>query len=227
MKNKINREIFDNWNFEVNFLGYEKMFKASVMVPIVIINNELNILFQLRSKNIKQGGEVSFPGGKFDSNDCSFWHTALRETCEELGLSEDKVELKAELDTLVSPFNSLIKAFIGFLNIKNIDDLSLNRDEVEKVFTVPLKWFYENEVEVYNIYVESKPFKLDENGNKILTFPAKALDLPVIYHDAWSNSKREIYLYNYNNYKIWGFTAAILKDALKKLEILGIKDYLK
>lgn len=226
MKEKLNEEVFKKWNFDVDFLGHEEMFQASVIVPLVIIENEINILFQVRAKNIRQGGEVSFPGGKMDLKDRSFWDTAIRETCEELGISNEKIELKAELDTLISPFNSMIKSYIAFIDILKIDELRLNKDEVEEVFLVPLKWFYENEAEIYKIYLESHPYEIDSNGKKSVTFPAKELGLPNLYHESWMNSFRKIYFYNYKNYKIWGFTAHILKDALKKLEILGIRKYI-
>ena len=226
MKQKLNDEIFEKWNFDVDFLGREDMFQASVIVPLILIENEINILFQVRAKNIRQGGEVSFPGGKMDLQDNSFSDTAIRETCEELGISSDKIELKAELDTLISPFNSMIKSYIAFIDILKIDELKLNEDEVEEVFLVPLKWFYENDAEIYKIYLESHPYKIDFDGKKSVTFPAKDLGLPSLYHESWMNSSRKIYFYNYKNYKIWGFTAHILKDALKKLELLGIKNYI-
>jgi 8-oxo-dGTP pyrophosphatase MutT (NUDIX family) len=226
MKQKLNDEIFKKWNFDVNLLGHEEMLKASVIVPIVFVENEINILFQVRSKNIRQGGEISFPGGKIDLKDKSFSDTAIRETCEELGISKEQIEVKAELDTLISPFNSVIKAYIAFINILTIDELNLNKNEVEEVFLVPLKWFYENNPKIYKIYLESHPYKTDLNGKKLVTFPAKELGLPDLYHKSWMNSTRKIYFYNYKNYKIWGFTAHILKDALKKLDILGIKNYI-
>jgi 8-oxo-dGTP pyrophosphatase MutT (NUDIX family) len=226
MKNKLNKEIFEKWNFDVELLGHEEMFKASVVVPLVIIEEEINILFQVRSKNIKQGGEISFPGGKVDLNDKSFSETAVRETCEELGLSKEKIDIKVELNSLVSPFNSLIKSFIAFIDIRDIKALNINKDEVEEVFLVPLRWFYENEAEVYKIYLKSHPYKVSVEGNKFITFPAKDLGLPEQYHDSWENSSRNIYFYNYNGYKIWGFTAAILRDALKKLDILEIKKHI-
>lgn len=226
MKQKLNEEIFEKWNFDVDFLGHEEMLQASVIVPLVLVENEINILFQVRAKNIRQGGEISFPGGKRDLKDISFSDTAIRETCEELGISSDKIELKAELDTLVSPFNSMIKSYIAFIDILHIDELKLNVEEVEEVFLVPLKWFYDNEAEIYKIYLESHPYKINIDGEKSVTFPAKDLGLPSLYHKSWMTSSRKIYFYNYKNYKIWGFTAHILKDALKKLDILGIKNYI-
>lgn len=216
---------FKDWNFEISFIGYEKMFKASVLVPLVLINKELNILFQVRAKHIKQGGEVSFPGGKFDKEDKNFAATALRETHEELGLSLNKIHIKGQLDTLLTPFNSIIGAYIGFLDINSLDELDINKSEVEKVFLVPLKWFYENKPSTYSIHLESHPSIKDEDGNIVETFPAKKLGLPEVYHKSWMTSSREILLYEYNGEKIWGFTALFLKNALDKLEELGIEKF--
>lgn len=227
MENNKIKELFKNWNFEINFLGYEKMFKASVLVPLVIINGELNILFQVRAKHIKQGGEVSFPGGKVDKEDKDFACTALRETHEELGLSLDKIHVKGQLDTLLTPFNSIIGAYIGFLDINSLDDLDINKAEVEKVFLVPLKWFYENKPSVYSIHLESHPSIKDADGNIVETFPAKKLGLPEVYHKSWMTSSREILLYEYKGEKIWGFTALFLQNALDKLEELGVEEFFK
>lgn len=216
-------KILEKWNFEANYLGYEKMFKASVLVPLVVLENQIHILFQLRSANIRQGGEVSFPGGRVDSTDKDFASTALRETHEELGIDIEKIIIKGQLDTLVSPFNSIIEGYIGILDIESLEELNVNKDEVERVFTVPLNWFYKNEASIYTIHLENHPHEKDKDGNIIKTFPAKELGLPSTYHDSWMGSKRDVYLYEYENEKIWGFTALILRDALKKLKLLGIK----
>ena len=46
------------------------MKRASVLIPIVKKDNMHYILFQVRSKNLKnQPNEISFPGGKIENNE--------------------------------------------------------------------------------------------------------------------------------------------------------------
>jgi 8-oxo-dGTP pyrophosphatase MutT (NUDIX family) len=196
------------------------MFKAAVLIPICQINNETYIIFEKRAKNIKQGDEICFPGGKYEENDLDFSHTALRETSEELGISANKVSILKELDTFVTPFNSLIYSFLAYIDISNFNELKFEKNEVQDLVFIPFTWFLNNEAQKYKIYLESHPHTFDKFGNQIKTFPAKDYGLPEKYHSSWSNGFREIYLYNYQGDIIWGFTASILKDFLEKFKKL-------
>ncbi|MDO8550101.1 MAG: CoA pyrophosphatase, partial [Ignavibacteria bacterium] len=40
----------------------EEHFNSSVLIPFVKINSIYHLLFEKRAANIRQGGEVSFPG---------------------------------------------------------------------------------------------------------------------------------------------------------------------
>ena len=63
---------------------------ASVLVPLIPNKNGngFNVLLTLRSKNLnRHAGQVSFPGGKLENTDKSFFDCAIRETNEELGIS--------------------------------------------------------------------------------------------------------------------------------------------
>lgn len=74
-----------NFTFEQRLSDYEDYFKAAVLVPLIEIEGELHFLFEKRAANIKQGGEICFPGGKFEITDSSSLAAAMRETQEELG----------------------------------------------------------------------------------------------------------------------------------------------
>jgi 8-oxo-dGTP pyrophosphatase MutT (NUDIX family) len=64
-------------------LGKDKYFNSAVLVPLVEIDNKFHFLFEKRANHIRQGGEVSFPGGEFTKKDQGLRHTAIRETSEE------------------------------------------------------------------------------------------------------------------------------------------------
>lgn len=72
---------------DCEIIGKEKYLNSAVLIPIFVEDGNEFILFQKRSINVRQPGEVSFPGGHFESNkDKDFLSTAVRETCEELGI---------------------------------------------------------------------------------------------------------------------------------------------
>ncbi|XP_057369419.1 mitochondrial coenzyme A diphosphatase NUDT8-like [Daphnia carinata] len=75
--------------------------RAAVLVPLVLVNDQSCLLYTARSSNLRShGGEISFPGGKFDSVDKNAEGAALRETEEELGLNRDLFEIWAQLPSL-------------------------------------------------------------------------------------------------------------------------------
>ncbi len=216
MKNLTVEFIKNNWSYKNNILNFDDFFKASILIPLCEIDGNLYIIFEKRATNIKQGDEICFPGGKYEKTDSNFSYTALRETSEELGIGIDRISIIHELDTLISPFNSIIYSFLGFIEASSFNDFNINLDEVQKLLFIPLDWFLNQKPEIYKIYHESHPHTFDINGNKINTFPAKSFGLPDKYHTSWSNGFRDIFLYKYENEIIWGFTAAILKDFIDK-----------
>lgn len=63
--------------------------EAGVLVLLYPHENELSIVLTRRTDTLRgHSGQISFPGGRRDPEDPDFTHTALRETCEELGLCE-------------------------------------------------------------------------------------------------------------------------------------------
>lgn len=212
--------IKNHWFYKSELLNFDKMTKASILIPICKIKNEFYIIFEKRAKNITQGDEICFPGGKYEKSDKNFQFTSIRETSEELGISKENIEILKELDIFVTPFNSVIYSFLGYINIDDFNNFNFDKKEVQKLLFVPISWFLENEPETYKIQVESSPYFFDENQTKFYTFPAKKLGLPDKYHTSWSNGNREIFLYDYHGEKIWGFTASILKNFIDKYKIL-------
>lgn len=111
---------------------------ASVLV--VIYGNDPIVVMTEKPKNLNfHAGEISFPGGKFDSNDSNLLETALRETEEEIGLRISKNQIIGQLDPVVT-LNSgfTILPFVSVVD--EITTLSAN-SEVEKIFHIPLDPF--------------------------------------------------------------------------------------
>jgi len=111
---------------------------ASILV--VIYGNDPIVVMTEKPKHMKfHAGEISFPGGKLDSDDSTLLETALRETREEIGLSISKEQVIGQLEPVVT-LNSgfLILPFLAVVD--KIPTLSANA-EVEKIFHIPLESF--------------------------------------------------------------------------------------
>ncbi|MBT8377597.1 MAG: CoA pyrophosphatase, partial [Ignavibacteria bacterium] len=101
-------------------LGKDKYFNSAVLIPLFEKENELHVLFEKRATTIRQGGEVSFPGGEFDRlADKSLEETAIRETTEELRIEKDKIIFLGRFGTLVAPMGVAVDAFSAYLEIEN------------------------------------------------------------------------------------------------------------
>ena len=74
------------------------MIDAAVLIPVYRTQaGELHIVMILRNPGGVHGGQIGFPGGKHDPADETMLDTALRETCEELGLIVPREDVLAEL----------------------------------------------------------------------------------------------------------------------------------
>lgn len=185
--------------------GAENMKRASVLIPIVKKNGEHHILFEVRSKNLKtQPNEIAFPGGKIDFGEAPI-DAAIRETCEELGTEKNNIEIIATLDLLVTPMDLIIHPYLG--TIQNIDKLSINKDEVDHIFLVPIKHLIENKATIYDNQIKIIP---NEN------FPYDIIPNKTNYK--FGSGSYPVFFYQYKDYVIWGITAKILESFLNFLQ---------
>lgn len=129
----------------------DRLWDAAVLVPLIDTKQGPAVLFEVRAAGLGwQPGDVCFPGGRYECGDDSFAKTAVRETCEELGITEDKIELCGELDYLVTHMGPIIHPFVG--RLANEVKLDCNSDEVAEIFTVPLifYWFLSRALLIWN-----------------------------------------------------------------------------
>ena len=216
MKNLSTDYIASLLNTSPEILGKDKYFNSAVLIPLFNNKNQLHILFEKRANKIRQGGEVSFPGGEFDSQlDNSLEETAVRETIEELGIEKDKISLLGKLGTLVAPMGVSVDAYTAYLNIEDISRLPFDRTEVEKVFSLPLEYFLKNKPEEYNVKLEVHPNEFDSNGNELQLLPVKELGLPKRYARPWTKGKHRILVYKTPEEVVWGITAEIVFEFAK------------
>lgn len=205
-------------NDECRILPEGEYLESAVFMPLVEIDGELEFLFEKRAEHIRQGGEISFPGGQIDKADATPLNTAIRETVEELGVAEDSIEVMANLGTLISPRGVIVHAFIGVLKTDNIEEINFDKNEVEKIFTIPLSFFKEHEPDTYKLRTEIKPYAFDKDGGKVDLFPAKKLNLPKRYHGKWSIKEHSVLVYPTKGEVVWGLTARLIYEFVKLLK---------
>ena len=204
-------------SLQADLISRDKYFNSAVLVTLMKIEDDYHFIFQKRAKEISQGGEISFPGGAFDLEDIDFERTAIRETEEELGISEEKIDVIGKLGTLVIPNGVIVEAYIGELDVRSLDELKPNKDEVERLISIPVKFFMENEPKTYYIKIENKAFYCKDTREELF-FSAKELGLPARYHGIWKGRDRKVYFYSYDGEIIWGITADLVIETMKLLK---------
>jgi 8-oxo-dGTP pyrophosphatase MutT (NUDIX family) len=133
--------------------GSENARLSSILIILYPDNNgEVSIIFIKRVEYIGvHSGQIAFPGGKFESEDISLLHTALRETKEEIGLDIHENNVAGKLTNLyVPPSNYLISPYVAV-----IDQIPLLRPdsyEVAEAFSAPLSHFLWPEAMIVRSY---------------------------------------------------------------------------
>ncbi len=198
--------------------GKDEYFNASVLVLITTLDNKDYFVLQKRNINIRQGGEICFPGGKIDKKDLNVIETALRETEEELGISKSKINIIGQLNTIVTPMGTTIDAFLGYIDGISFNEIKANKDEVEEVIILPVSNF--KEPNRYSVRIEIQPRKFDKKTKKeIVLFPSKDLGLPEVYTEPWGGFEYPVYVYESYKGVIWGITARLIYEVVCNLEI--------
>lgn len=188
------------------FIGEETAFRSAVVIPLVEdeVKGEWHVLFEVRAFTMrKQPGDISFPGGKIDITDNSPMEAALRETYEELGVEPKTVQVLGELSPYIASPSFVVYPFVASVDYNEIIR-SFNKDEVDEVFTIPLKWLMEHEPYMHLVTIETAPpdnfpFERIMNGEK---------------YEFRTHSIEE-WFYEYGNYTVWGLTARVLKHFIE------------
>ncbi|MGJ9459078.1 NUDIX hydrolase [Oceanobacillus sp. CF4.6] len=189
-----------------SIMGHENFRKSAVLVPLVEIDNETHLLFEVRSLNMRsQPGDICFPGGRIDRGDPDPKYCAIRETTEELGIHSENIKDVIPLDYVVNDLGRIIYPFVG--RIANINEIIPNKSEVEEVFTVPLSYLLNTEPEQYKVNFHITP----EDD-----FPFHLIVGGEDYN--WQVRHINEIFYKYEEKVIWGLTAKILTHLIGLLD---------
>ena len=120
-----------------DFPGFRR---AAVLVPIFPTTEGLSVLLTVRTEAVEtHKGQISLPGGMMDAGDTDIVETALLESCEEIGLNAERVEILGLLDDTIVPSKFIITPVVGYL--KSRPSARARTSEVAEVFDIPLAFF--------------------------------------------------------------------------------------
>ncbi|GHA37718.1 CoA pyrophosphatase [Photobacterium aphoticum] len=113
--------------------------QAAVLIPLVPRQNHYHVVFTRRAQHLKHHpGQVSFPGGKYESHDRDLIATALRETHEETGIVCSRENIIGQLPALPTVSGYLVTPFLSIISPDYTPTLDAN--EVDELFEVPLDY---------------------------------------------------------------------------------------
>jgi 8-oxo-dGTP pyrophosphatase MutT (NUDIX family) len=148
----------------------DELRQAAVLIAVTE-SEDPELIYTLRSNKVgSHGGEVSFPGGMFETEDKNLQDTALRESYEETGLDKSKVNILGSIDTVVSRFNISVTPYVGI--VPSDIELNDNSDEIETCFRVPLSFLLEDK--------RHRNDEINRNGD-IFFMPAYSYDSYIIW----------------------------------------------
>ena len=200
---KLKKELNDK---QPLFIGEETALRYAVLIPLVQVDGEWRVLFEVRSLTMrKQPGDISFPGGRIDPTDASPMEAAIRETHEELGVNPTCIKVLGQMSAYIASPSFVVYPFVATIDHHEIE--SFNKDEVEAIFTIPVSWLLSHEPYMHTVSVQPMPpmdFPYDKifNGDKY----------------QWRPRAIEEWFYDYEEYTIWGLTARVLKHFVETIK---------
>lgn len=175
----------------------------AVLCPLLEGEDGLRLLFEVRAPQLRQGGEVCFPGGKMEPGE-SAADCALRETEEELSIPRREVTLLGTPDFICNQRGFLLRPVLGLVSPSGLAALRPSPAEVAEAFTVPLAFFRDTEPDIRHYALIPQ---VPED------FPYGPVGIPRDY--PWSPGQVELPIWHYEGHVIWGMTARLVRDIVR------------
>lgn len=155
-------------------------------MPLIWRDGRWQLIYTLRSSMLHDhSGQVSFPGGSWEPHDKDIIETALRESWEEIGLNPKAVRVLGKMPAMEMVTNFIVTPVVGVCDWPTA--LTVNPDEVDRVFSIPLDWL----ADVQNRYYQ--------------------------VHNYHGGEFEVLYFKPYDGETVWGATAMMTLDFLKLL----------
>lgn len=177
----------------------------AVLCPLVEREDGLHLLFEVRAKELRQGGEVCFPGGRAEPGESPL-QCALRETEEELSISSAEITLLGTPDFICNQRGFLLYPVLGLVSPIGLAAMRPSPSEVEEVFTVPVNFFRDTPPERYSYDLLPQP---------PADFPYEAVGISRDY--PWSHGRVDVPVWYYGGHAIWGMTGRIVSHLISEL----------
>ena len=174
---------------------------AAVLIPLIATDNGFDVLFEERSHELSfQPGEVCLPGGKIELGETPR-QAVIRETCEELLVRPEQIEIIAEMDEMIGTGGIRVWPFVGVLrDYEGTFDIV----EVHKTFRVALQWLIDNPSEIHK--VQLPPTMADD-------FPWELV--PGGHNYNWHPRPGEVPFFRGTDPLVWGMTARVINAFLR------------
>ncbi|NOJ17657.1 CoA pyrophosphatase [Vibrio jasicida] len=137
---------------------------AAVLIGFVERKEGMQVILTKRAEHLRHHpGQISFPGGKYETEDHTLVNTALREAEEEIGIHEKYIKVFGQLPKLptISQFN--VTPFLAFISPDYTTQIDPN--EVASVFEVPANHILNPE----KLY--SSKFNLRNTSHRVFAIP--------------------------------------------------------
>jgi len=161
---------------------------AGVMLLLFPKNDQWNIAFiqrPIKNPNDPHSGQISFPGGKQETEDKDHCHTAIRETEEELGIPAAAINIIGELSPLFIPVSNFnVFPYVGWTD--TYPNWIPQVSEVAEVIEVPFQDFFSDSIRMKGEVRISKHIVL-----------------------------QQVPYFNLNGKMLWGATAMIMNEFLE------------
>ena len=120
----------------------KRLTPAAVLITLVDHNDGLSVILTKRAEHLKHhAGQISFPGGRQEQSDDGPAAAALRETYEEIGLKDDRIEILGYLDNYLTITGYSVTPVVGVVRPGFV--LDIDQTEVAEAFEVPLAYLFD------------------------------------------------------------------------------------
>lgn len=130
--------------------------EAAVLMPVFEWEHEYHFLLTRRTEEVQtHKGQISFPGGMREGDE-DLLQTALRETYEEVGIAQSRIETLGRFHDYISIHSYRVTPFAGFIDGPFTTVPQVH--EVAEVLQVPFRIFLDPE----RLRVEKNPVRNED-----------------------------------------------------------------